>query len=110
MKPILHLAPPFLATLMLLGSAGVSAKETTEPATGTAHGEVAKVETAIERGANAAANGVKRGAEAAARGIEHGAQATANGIERGARATGNAAHSVAKKIGGSPTPSSSPGK
>jgi hypothetical protein len=110
MKLILHKAPLFIATLMMLGGAGADANETAESATGTAPGVVVKVEKAIERGAKAAASGVERGAKAAARGIEHGAKAAASGVERGAKATGNAAHAVAKKVGGSPTPSSSPGK
>lgn len=110
MKLILRKAPLFIATLMLLSSAGVDANETAESATGTAPGVVVKVENAVERGAKAAARGVEHGAKAAARGIKHGAKAAARGIERGAKATGNAAHTVAKKVRGSPTPSSSSGK
>ena len=110
MKLILHKAPLFIATLMLLSSAGAYANETEASSTGTAPGVVVKVKRAIERGAKAAASGVKRGARAAARGIEHGAKAAASGVERGAKATGNAAHVVAKKVGGSSTPSSSPSK
>ena len=110
MKLILRKAPLFIAMLMMLSSAGADANETAESATGTAPGVVVKVEEAIERGAKAAASGVERGAKAAARGIKHGAKAAASGVERGAKATGNAAHAVAKKVGGSPTPSSSPGK
>jgi hypothetical protein len=110
MKLTLHKAPLFIATLMMLSSAGADANETAESSTGTAPGVVVKVEKAIERGAKATASGVKRGARAAARGIEHGAKAAASGVERGAKATGNAAHAVARKAGGSPTPSSSPGK
>ena len=106
----LHKAPLLIATLMLLGSARADANETAEPATGTAPGVVVKVEKAIERGAKAAASGVARGAKATARGIEHGAKAAASGVERGAKATGSAAHAVAKKVGGSPAPSSPPGK
>lgn len=110
MKLNLHKAPLFIATLMMLCSAGADASETAESATGTAPGVVVKVEKAIERGAKAAASGVERGAKAAGRGIEHGAKTVASGVKRGAKATGNAAHAVAKKVGGSPTPSSSPGK
>jgi hypothetical protein len=110
MKLNLHKAPLFIATLMMLCSAGADATEKAESATGTAPGVVVKVEKAIERGAKAAASGVERGAKAAARGIKHGVKAAASGVERGAKATGNAAHTVAKKVGGSPTPSSSPDK
>jgi hypothetical protein len=110
MKLNLHKAPLFIATLMLLSSAGADANEPAEPATGTAPGVVVKVEKAVERGAKAAASGVERGAKAAAHGVKRGAKAAASGVERGAKATGNAAHTVAKKVGGSPTPSSSPDK
>ena len=110
MKLILHKAPLFIATLIMLSSAGANANGTAESATGTAPGVVVKVEKAIERGAKAAARGAEHGAKAAARGIKHGAKAAASGIERGAKATGSAAHTVAKKVSGSPTPSSSPGK
>ncbi|HUW35873.1 MAG TPA: hypothetical protein VMV91_00975 [Rhodocyclaceae bacterium] len=110
MKPNLHIAPLFFATLVLLGSVAAKADETAGSATGTSSGVVGKVEKAIERGAKAAANGVERGAKAAARGVERGANAAARGVERGAKATGNAAHTVAKKLGGSPTSSSSPDK
>jgi len=110
MKRILHKAPLFIATLMLLSSAGADANEPAEPAGGNAPGVVVKVEKAVERGAKAAASGVERGAKAAARGIKRGAKAAASGVERGAKATGNAAHTVAKKVGGSPTPASSPEK
>lgn len=110
MKLNLHKAPLFLATLMMLCTAGADATETAESTTGTAPGVVVKVEKAVERGAKAAARGVERGAKAAGRGIEHGAKAVASGVERGAKATGNAAHTVTKKGGGSPTPSSSPDK
>lgn len=95
---------------MLPSSAGAGANETAVSATGTAPGVAVKVEKAIERGAKATASGVERGAKAAARGIEHGAKAAARGVERGAKASGNAAHTVAKKLNGSSTPSSSPGK
>ncbi len=107
MKLILRKAPLFIATLMLLSGAGVAAGETAQPVNGTGPGVGVKVEKAIARGAKAGASGVERGAKAAARGIERGAQAAASGVKRGAKATGNAAHSVAKKIGGSPSPSSS---
>ena len=88
MKLNLHKAPLFLATLLMLCTTGADATETAESTTGTAPGVVVKVEKAVERGAKAAARGV----------------------ERGAKATGNAAHTVTKKVGGSPTPSSSPDK
>ena len=121
MNPILHKAPLFIAALIMLSSAGAYAAESTESTTGTAPGVVVKVEKAVEhgakaaaggveRGAKAAASGVERGAKAAARGIKRGAKAAAGGVERGAKATGNAAHTVAKKVDGSPTPSSSPDK
>ncbi len=121
MKPIRHKAALLAATLILLGSAETKANEAAAPDTGTASGVVVKVEKAIEHGAKAAANGVDHGAKAAARGIEHGAKAAASGVkrgvtaaasgvERGAKATSNAAHTVAEKLGGSPTPTSSPGK
>ncbi|HUX27359.1 MAG TPA: hypothetical protein VMV39_01170 [Terracidiphilus sp.] len=99
-----------IATLIMLSSTGAGANETAEPATGTGPSVVVRVEKAIARGAQAAASGVTRGAKAAARGIEHGVKAAASGVERGAKATGNAAHTVAKKLGASSTPSSSPGK
>ena len=99
MNPILHKAPLFIAALIMLSSAGAYAAESTESTTGTAPGVVVKVEKAVEHGAKAAARGIKRGAKAAA-----------GGVERGAKATGNAAHTVAKKVDGSPTPSSSPNK
>jgi hypothetical protein len=110
MKPIRHTAPLFIATLMLLSGAAAGANETAQSATGTEPGVVVKVEKAVERGAKATASGVERGAKAAGRGIERGAKAAARGVERGAKATGNAAHTVAKKISGSPTSSSSPDK
>ncbi len=110
MKLILRKAPLFITMLMLLGSAGVEAEESAKPATGTATSVVVKVEKAIEHGVKAGASGVERGAKAAVRGIEHGAKAAASGVERGAKATGNAAHTVAMKVGGSASPSSSPGK
>lgn len=110
MKLILHKAPLFITMLMLLSRVTASANETAPSTTGTEPGVVVKVEKAIERGAKATASGVERGAKAAGRGIERGAKAAARGVERGAKATGNAAHTVAKKVSGSPTPSSSPGK
>ena len=110
MKRILHKTPLFIVMLMLLGSVAADAYATTEPASGTAPGVIARVEKAIVRGARAAANGVERGAKAAARGIERGAKATASGVKRGATATGNAADTVAQKLSGSPSPSASPDK
>ena len=132
MKLIYRNASLLIATLMLLTSAVARADEAAKSVTGTAPGVVEKVEKATERGAKAAvsgaerglqaagrgiehgakaaASGVERGAKAAGRGIERGAKATARGVERGAKATGNAAHTVAKKISGSPTSSSSPDK
>lgn len=121
MNSIRHKAARVVATLILLGSAGTKATEIAEADGGTASGVVGKVERAVVRGATAAANGVEHGAKAAAHGIEHGARAAASGVERGAKAaasgvergakaTGNAAHAVAGKVGGSPTPTSSPDK
>jgi hypothetical protein len=110
MKLILHKAPLLIAALMLLSNTGAGADETAKSATGTEPGVVVRVEKAIERGAKATASGVERGAKAAGRGIERGVKAAGRGVERGAKATGNAAHTVAKKVSGSPAPSSSPGK
>ncbi len=121
MNPVIHKATLLVATLILFGSAEAETTGKAESSGGTASGVVVKAEKAIVRGAKAAANGVERGAKAAARGIERGAKAAArgvergvkaaaSGVERGAKATGNAAHSVAEKVGGSPTPPPSPGK
>ena len=121
MNSIRHKAALIVGALILLGSAEAKASETAEADAGTSSGVVAKVERAVVRGATAAASGVERGAKATARGIEHGARATAsgvkrgvkaaaNGVDRGAKATGNAAHTVAEKVGGSSTPTSSPSK
>lgn len=101
MKLIFRKAPLFIATLLLLSTAAAAG---TEPGVGV------KVEKAIERGVNAGASGVERGAKAAGRGIQRGAQAAASGVKRGAKATGKAARSVARKVDGSPSPSSSPDK
>lgn len=118
MNSIRHKAVLLVAMLILLGSAETRATEMAEGDAGTASGVVAKVERAVVRGATAAASGVERGAKAAAHGIEHGARAAASGVkrgvkaaasgvERGAKATGNAAHTVAEKVDGSPTSTSS---
>lgn len=55
---------------------------------------------AVERGAQATANGIERGAKAAARGIEIGLHATERGIRRGAEATANAVEKITKKVTG----------
>lgn len=110
MNPNRHKVALLVATLILLGNAETKANEAAESDTTTASGVVVKVEKAIERGAKAAANGVEHGAKAAASGVKRGVRAAASGVERGAKATSNAAHTVAEKVGGSPTPTSSPGK
>ncbi len=80
-------------------------------------GVVHKVGTAVEEGAQAAADGVKkgvraaaggieRGAEAAAHGVKRGVEAAAEGVERGAKATAAAAGRVAEKV--SPSSSGAP--
>jgi hypothetical protein len=100
----------FVATLMLLASAGTKAAEAAEEGGSTAPGVVGKVEKAVVRGAKAAAHGIERGAQAAERGIKRGVKAAASGVERGAKATGNAAHTVAEKVGGSSAPTPASGK
>lgn len=110
MKLILHKALLFIAVLMLLGNAAVDADETAAPANEAAPGVIAKVEKAIVHGVKVAAGGIEHGAKAAAHGIAHGAKATARGVKRGATAVGNAVHTVAEKLGGSPSPPASPDK
>jgi len=72
-------------------------------------GLINKTESAVERGAEATAQGIKRGVEAAGHGIRRGAEATGHGIEvglsaagrgirRGAEATGHALDKVAEKV------------
>jgi len=110
MNPIRHKVTLLIAIFVFLGSVEVAANEAAESPAPAQSGVVAKVEKAVERGAKAAAKGVERGAKAAARGVKRGVNAAARGVEHGAKATDNAAHRVARKISGSPTPTSSPGK
>ena len=78
-----------LATLCLIPSARAEAPSALD-----------RTVAAVERGAQATANGIERGAKAAARGIEIGLHATERGIRRGAEATANAAEKVTKKVTG----------
>lgn len=55
-----------------------------------------KVGDAVERGAQATANGIEHAAEATKHGIEKGAQATERGVKRGVEATANGVKRAAK--------------
>ncbi len=90
------------AVLMAYPLIGAAANEAAESKGGTVSSVAAKVQTAVERGAKAAANGIERGAQAADHGIRVGMKAAARGIERGAEATTRAAKNVVKKVEGSP--------
>ncbi len=61
---------------------------------------VARVESAVGRGAKAAASGVERGAKAVEHGIKVGIHAAARGIETGAKAVARVADSVAERVRG----------
>jgi formiminotetrahydrofolate cyclodeaminase len=77
-----------------------TAGESPSPAAEQSTSVVAKVESAIERGAKAAASGIERGAKAAEHGIKVGIQAAARGIETGAKAVARVAETVAEKVRG----------
>jgi hypothetical protein len=77
----------------------VCAAQAAEPPASGASGVVARVEKAVERGADAAASGIQRGARAAASGVAKGTEWAASGVAAGARATARAADRVAGTAG-----------
>ena len=110
MNRVLKAAAALSTMLILIGHADAGSAEPSESTTSSASGVIGKVESAVVRGAKAAASGVARGVKAAASGVERGAKATARGVEHGAKATASAASRVATKVVGSPASSPATGK
>ena len=110
MNRVLKAAVALSSMLILVSHADAGSTEPAQSTTSSASGVVGKVESAVVRGAKAAASGVERGVKAAASGIERGAKATARGVEHGAKATASAASRVATKVVGSPASSSATGR
>ena len=89
----------FVLAFAFVGATAAASESTPEAPKGErAAAVVAKVESAIERGAKAAASGIERGAKAAEHGVKVGVEAAARGLETGAKAVARVADSVAEKV------------